>query len=95
MTAAMTIGIVVVACLAARTYSRVNQEQVDLRTHKLRCERRGALVSLLSPPALDDEVPAVNVPVFLQPLQHCLPLYGAFSLRWADPYQHNDANRGW
>ncbi len=49
-------------------------EEVRLETHQFRREGRGSLLPPLRPPALDDEVLALDIPVLPQPLHRCLPV---------------------
>ena len=72
-TGAMTIGIVVVACLAARAPgTAVGHDDVDLEPHQLGRELGKPVVLALRPAELDDEVLALDVAELAQARPECL-----------------------
>src|SRR5574341_105488 len=61
--------------------STKGNEEVNLETHELRREGRGAILVPLRPPTRDDNVLARDIPALPQALHPCLPV--RIALEWA------------
>ena len=68
---AITMGIVVVACLAARSGCGVRDDKVYVDAYQFRREIRKSVVLVFSPPVLDGEVLALDVAKISKPLPQC------------------------